>query len=144
LVPQEFYTYNFVFLPDLTQKYGLRIKGGVGEMRATENLVNGCLLYTSRLGILFNPFLKMTILEKMETRNLTCKFIYKKRRVASHDNLLRSTKIALHPRDQPAIWDSRWSLPLSGSTRTLLFARLCLTPCGTAMELRVKNKSPKM
>lgn len=41
LVPQEFYTYNFVFLPDLTQKYGLRIKGGVGEMRATENLVNG-------------------------------------------------------------------------------------------------------
>ena len=41
LIPQEFYTYNFVFLPDLTQKYGLRISGGVGELRASENLVNG-------------------------------------------------------------------------------------------------------
>lgn len=41
LVPQEFYTYQIVYLPDLTQKYGLRIKGGVGEFRATENLVNG-------------------------------------------------------------------------------------------------------
>jgi hypothetical protein len=41
LIPQEFYTYQIVFLPDLTQKYGLRIKGGAGEFRATENLVNG-------------------------------------------------------------------------------------------------------
>lgn len=41
LVPQEFYTYQIVYLPDLTQKYGLQIKGGSGEMRATENLVNG-------------------------------------------------------------------------------------------------------
>ena len=41
LVPQEFYTYTSSFWPDLTQKYGLRIKGGMGELRATENLVNG-------------------------------------------------------------------------------------------------------
>ena len=41
LIPQEFYTYQIVYLPDLTQKYGLRIKGGSGELRATENLVNG-------------------------------------------------------------------------------------------------------
>jgi hypothetical protein len=41
LVPQEFFTYQIVYLPDLTQKYGLRIKGGSGEMRATENLING-------------------------------------------------------------------------------------------------------
>jgi hypothetical protein len=41
LVPQEFYTYQIVYMPDLTQKYGLRIKGGAGEFRATENLVNG-------------------------------------------------------------------------------------------------------
>jgi hypothetical protein len=30
-----------VFVPDLSQKYGLRIKGGVGELRAAMNLVNG-------------------------------------------------------------------------------------------------------
>lgn len=41
LTPQTFYTYQIVFLPDLTQKYGLRVKGGVGEMRATLNMVNG-------------------------------------------------------------------------------------------------------
>jgi len=41
LVPQEFYTYQILYLPDLTQKYGLIIKGGSGEMRATENLVYG-------------------------------------------------------------------------------------------------------
>jgi hypothetical protein len=30
-----------LYLPDLTQKYGLKISGGAGELRATENLVNG-------------------------------------------------------------------------------------------------------
>jgi hypothetical protein len=41
LTPDTFYTYQIVFVPDLTQKYGLRIKGGVGEIRAAMNLVNG-------------------------------------------------------------------------------------------------------
>jgi hypothetical protein len=41
LIPQEYFTYQIVYLPDLTQKYGLRIHGGHGELRATENLVNG-------------------------------------------------------------------------------------------------------
>jgi hypothetical protein len=41
LIPQEHFTYQIVYLPDLTQKYGLRIHGGHGELRATENLVNG-------------------------------------------------------------------------------------------------------
>jgi hypothetical protein len=40
-IPQEYFTYQIVYLPDLTQKYGLRIHGGHGELRATENLVNG-------------------------------------------------------------------------------------------------------
>jgi hypothetical protein len=39
--PETFYTYQIVFVPDLSQKYGLRIKGGVGEIRAAMNLVNG-------------------------------------------------------------------------------------------------------
>jgi len=39
--PETFYTYNIIYLPDLTQKYGLRIKGGLGETRATLNIVNG-------------------------------------------------------------------------------------------------------
>ena len=41
LDPNVFYTYQIVFVPDLTQKYGLKIKGGVGEIRAAMNLVNG-------------------------------------------------------------------------------------------------------
>jgi hypothetical protein len=41
LQPETFYTYQILYLPDLTQKYGLRIRGGAGEMRVTENLVNG-------------------------------------------------------------------------------------------------------
>lgn len=41
LAPNVFYTYQIVFVPDLTQKYGLKIKGGVGEIRAAMNLVNG-------------------------------------------------------------------------------------------------------
>jgi hypothetical protein len=41
LKPETFYTYQIIYLPDLTQKYGLRVKGGVGEMRATLNMVNG-------------------------------------------------------------------------------------------------------
>lgn len=41
LSPETFYTYQIIFVPDLTQKYGLRIKGGVGEIRAAMNLVNG-------------------------------------------------------------------------------------------------------
>ena len=41
LIPETFYTYQILYLPDLTQKYGLRIHGRSGELRATENLVNG-------------------------------------------------------------------------------------------------------
>jgi hypothetical protein len=41
LAPNTFYTYHIVFVPDLSQKYGLRVKGGVGEIRAAMNLVNG-------------------------------------------------------------------------------------------------------
>src|SRR5262249_27795721 len=41
LTPEAFYTYHIVFVPDLTQKYGLKINGGVGEIRAAMNLVNG-------------------------------------------------------------------------------------------------------
>ncbi|MFN0054902.1 MAG: hypothetical protein ACKV0T_22250 [Planctomycetales bacterium] len=41
LAPETFYTYQIVFVPDLTQKYGLRVKGGAGELRAAMNLVNG-------------------------------------------------------------------------------------------------------
>jgi hypothetical protein len=40
-VVTTFYTYHIVFIPDLTQKYGLKIRGGVGEIRAAMNLVNG-------------------------------------------------------------------------------------------------------
>ena len=41
LSPSTFYTYQVVFVPDMTQKYGLKIKGGPGEIRAAMNLVNG-------------------------------------------------------------------------------------------------------
>ncbi len=41
LNPNAFYTYHIIFVPDLTQKYGLQVKGGVGEFRAAMNLVNG-------------------------------------------------------------------------------------------------------
>ncbi len=41
LTPETFFTYQIVFVPDMTQKYGLRIKGGPGEMRAAMNMVNG-------------------------------------------------------------------------------------------------------
>ena len=41
LAPNTYYTYHIVFVPDMTQKYGLRIKGGAGELRAAMNLVNG-------------------------------------------------------------------------------------------------------
>jgi hypothetical protein len=41
LTPDTFYTYQIVFVPDLTQKYGLRIRGGAGELRAAMNMVNG-------------------------------------------------------------------------------------------------------
>lgn len=37
----SFYTYQVVFIPDLTQKYGLQISGGAGEFRAAMNMVNG-------------------------------------------------------------------------------------------------------
>lgn len=37
----SFYTYQVIFVPDLTQKYGLQITGGAGEFRAAMNLVNG-------------------------------------------------------------------------------------------------------
>jgi hypothetical protein len=41
LAPNTFFTYHIVFVPDMTQKYGLKIKGGPGEIRAAMNLVNG-------------------------------------------------------------------------------------------------------
>jgi len=41
LIPHTFYTFQVVYLPDLTQKYGLEIHNGPGEFRATMNLVNG-------------------------------------------------------------------------------------------------------
>lgn len=41
VTPQVFYTYHILFVPDLAQKYVLRIKGGPGEIRAAMNLVNG-------------------------------------------------------------------------------------------------------
>lgn len=41
LTPEVFYTYQVLYLPDLTQKYGLEIHNGPGEFRATMNLVNG-------------------------------------------------------------------------------------------------------
>ncbi len=39
--PETFYTYHIIFVPDLTQKYGLKVTGGAGEIRAAMNLVNG-------------------------------------------------------------------------------------------------------
>jgi hypothetical protein len=41
LAPTTFFTYQIVFVPDMTQKYGLKIRGGPGEIRAAMNLVNG-------------------------------------------------------------------------------------------------------
>lgn len=41
LEPDSFYTYQIVFVPDLSQKYGLQITGGAGEFRAALNMVNG-------------------------------------------------------------------------------------------------------
>jgi hypothetical protein len=41
LKPDAFYSYHIVFVPDLTQKYALNVSGGVGEIRAAMNLVNG-------------------------------------------------------------------------------------------------------
>jgi hypothetical protein len=40
-VGKPFFTYQILFVPDLTQKHFLRIKGGPGEVRAAMNLVNG-------------------------------------------------------------------------------------------------------
>ncbi len=37
----SFFTYQIIFVPDLTQKYGLQISGGAGEFRAAMNMVNG-------------------------------------------------------------------------------------------------------
>ncbi len=41
LAPHTFFTYEIIFVPDLTQKYVLQVQGGAGEMRAAINLVNG-------------------------------------------------------------------------------------------------------
>ncbi len=41
IAPDSFFTYQVVFVPDLTQKYGLQISGGAGEFRAAMNMVNG-------------------------------------------------------------------------------------------------------
>jgi hypothetical protein len=41
LAPHTFYTYEIVFVPDLSQKYVLEVNGGPGEIRAAMNLVNG-------------------------------------------------------------------------------------------------------
>jgi hypothetical protein len=51
--PQMFFTYQIIYLPDLTQKYGLRVSGGAGEMRQTMNLVNGWM-YTGGGPMYFN------------------------------------------------------------------------------------------
>ncbi|MBX9585101.1 MAG: hypothetical protein K2X87_32750 [Gemmataceae bacterium] len=41
LAPDTFFTYQVVFVPDMTRRYGLKIRGGPGEIRAAMNLVNG-------------------------------------------------------------------------------------------------------
>ncbi|MEO9930565.1 hypothetical protein [Rhodopirellula bahusiensis] len=41
ITPDSFFTYQVIFVPDLTQKYGLQISGGAGEFRAAMNMVNG-------------------------------------------------------------------------------------------------------
>ena len=41
LAPDSFFTYQIVFVPDLSQKYALQVRGGPGEVRAAMNLVNG-------------------------------------------------------------------------------------------------------
>jgi hypothetical protein len=41
LAEDSFFTYQIIFVPDLSQKYGLQIKGGAGEIRAAMNMVNG-------------------------------------------------------------------------------------------------------
>jgi hypothetical protein len=41
VTPDTFYTYQVVFVPDLSQKYAIKVKGGPGEFRAAMNLVNG-------------------------------------------------------------------------------------------------------
>ena len=41
IAPDSFFTYQVMFVPDLTQKYGLQISGGAGEFRAAMNMVNG-------------------------------------------------------------------------------------------------------
>lgn len=41
LLPETFHTFQILFVPDLTQKYGLTVKGGAGEIRAAMNIVNG-------------------------------------------------------------------------------------------------------
>jgi len=41
LAPDTFYTYQIVYLPDRSRTFGLKVKGGAGEMRATLNMVNG-------------------------------------------------------------------------------------------------------
>jgi hypothetical protein len=38
---KPFFTYRIIYVPDLTQKHYLRLKGGPGEVRATLNMVNG-------------------------------------------------------------------------------------------------------
>ncbi|MEM7453397.1 MAG: hypothetical protein AAF456_03475 [Planctomycetota bacterium] len=41
ITPDSFFSYQIVFVPDLSQKYGLQISGGPGEVRAAMNMVNG-------------------------------------------------------------------------------------------------------
>ena len=41
LAPTTFFTYEVIFVPDLTQKYVLDVSGGAGEMRAALNFING-------------------------------------------------------------------------------------------------------
>ncbi|QDT16756.1 hypothetical protein CA12_28630 [Alienimonas californiensis] len=41
LTPDTFFTYHIMFVPDLSQKYGLKIRGGAGEFRAAMQMVNG-------------------------------------------------------------------------------------------------------
>jgi hypothetical protein len=58
LAPDCFYTYQIIFVPDLTQKYGLRVTGGAGEIRAAMNLVNGHHPRQARLWALGTDFLR--------------------------------------------------------------------------------------
>jgi hypothetical protein len=41
VTPDTYFSYQIIFVPDMTQKYAIKIKGGTGEFRAAMNVVNG-------------------------------------------------------------------------------------------------------